>query len=155
MVAMSSPEHIAFNNSNVLPTTDIAPAWVPSPPYRGTFDILSSCIITLLACIYTAIHLNVPPLNKSGYHHFWWQARWVAVALFAPDIVLYTAIVQFYEAYMFVRDMKHRLVNAEQLNRSKRLEGLGPAYRAVNTAHREVVSIKWLGVKETTVCDLT
>jgi hypothetical protein len=38
----------------------VAPAWVGSPNVRGSMDILRSCILTLVACIYTALHLDVP-----------------------------------------------------------------------------------------------
>ncbi|KAK0731493.1 hypothetical protein B0H67DRAFT_564960 [Lasiosphaeris hirsuta] len=36
-----------------------APLWVLSLEIRGTSNILWSCVVTLVACIYTALHLNV------------------------------------------------------------------------------------------------
>ena len=64
--------------------------WEPSPNTRGTFDILSTCIITLLLCVWTAVHLNVPPPGSV------WQPRlrkggWLILALLAPEMVAYTA----------------------------------------------------------------
>ena len=64
--------------------------WKPNPTSRGTFDVLSTCLITLLLCVWTAVHLNVPPPES-----FWkWQLRkvgWLILALLAPELVAYTA----------------------------------------------------------------
>jgi hypothetical protein len=38
---------------------------------RGTFDILWSCIITLLICTWTVQHLNVPPPRRKGTKTIW------------------------------------------------------------------------------------
>lgn len=69
--------------------------WRPNPDTRGTFDILSTCIITLLLCVWTAVHLSVPPPGK-----FWEsqskKVRWLVLALLAPEFVAYTA---WYPAY--------------------------------------------------------
>ena len=88
-----------------LRESQLAPAWMSSPPYRGTLDILWSCIITLTACIYTAIHLNVPPLQEGRFVPLWRKIKWVALALFAPEVVLYTASVQYNEARLLVDQM--------------------------------------------------
>ena len=69
--------------------TDIV-HWKPSPSARGTFDILSTCIITMLLCVWTAVHLNVPPPGSA------WVPRlrkigWLILALLAPEMVAYTA----------------------------------------------------------------
>ena len=69
--------------------TDIV-HWKPSPETRGTFDILSTCIITMLLCVWTAVHLNVSPPGKV------WESRlrkvgWMILALLAPELVAYTA----------------------------------------------------------------
>ena len=64
--------------------------WESSPKTRGTFDILSTCIITMLLCVWTAVHLNVPPPDS-----FWGpklrKVGWLILALIAPEMVAYTA----------------------------------------------------------------
>lgn len=64
--------------------------WQSTPNSRGTFDILSTCIITMLLCVWTAVHLNVPPPGS-----FWEpklrKIRWLILALLAPEMVAYTA----------------------------------------------------------------
>ena len=69
--------------------TDIV-RWKPSPTTRGTFDILTICITTMLLCVWTAVHLNISP--PAGV----WGSRlrkvgWLILALLAPEIVAYTA----------------------------------------------------------------
>ncbi|CVK99611.1 uncharacterized protein FMAN_02437 [Fusarium mangiferae] len=79
-------------------TDAVAPAWIDSPNIRGTLDILQSCILTLIACIYTALHLDVPV--KTAWHYiFLYKLKWVAITLFAPEIALYTAADQLQQAW--------------------------------------------------------
>lgn len=64
--------------------------WKPSPNTRGTFDILSTCIITMLLCVWTAVHLNVSPPGSV------WVPRlrkvgWLILALLAPEMIAFTA----------------------------------------------------------------
>lgn len=93
-------------NSTALHTI-IAPPWVSSSNFRGSSDILQSCIVTLISCVYTAIHLNVPQHGGSG----WWSSmlqkfRWTLAAILAPEIVLYNAVSQFLEARWLQRELR-------------------------------------------------
>ena len=85
--------------------TELAPSWASSATYRGTSDILWSCLIALLACIYTAIHLNVPPAHLGRLRSLWRKLQWVGVALFAPELVLYTAYSQYVEARDLIKEL--------------------------------------------------
>lgn len=87
------------DNMTALQTID-APLWVSAPQFRGTMAILQSCILTLVACIYTAIHLNVP-VRVDWLSLLVTKARWVLIALFAPEIVLFSAASQFRDAWKF------------------------------------------------------
>ena len=86
---------------------DIAPSWISSSEIRSTSDILWSCIITLTACVYTAVHLNVPPIHESNWQEIYRKAGWVAMALFAPEIVLFTAYAQYSEAHDLVKELNN------------------------------------------------
>ena len=85
--------------------TEIAPPWVPNPDFRGTSGILWNCIVTLSACVYTAIHLNVPPAREGKWRALWQRTKWVAMALLAPEIVLYCALTQFWDARELVKHL--------------------------------------------------
>ena len=150
---MSFHEIFNVNNSDVLPKTGMAPVWVPSPSYRGTVDIVWSCLITLSACVYTATHLNVPPLHKGKLFGFWRKAKWVGVALFAPEIVLYTAIIQFFEAWNLVWEMNRLRRKMESSRRLNAYKDSKPTQGAVHNAGQENLPSVNLGVREAKVCD--
>ena len=72
--------------------------WVSEPRGRGTWSLLYSCIFTLFLCVYTAIHLNVPPQHESSFVFYMRKTKWVLIALLAPEIVLYSAWLQWRSA---------------------------------------------------------
>lgn len=88
--------------------TIIAPSWVREPEFRGTFSILQTCILTLTACVYTALHLNVPNKKHSGWvgtvAH---KARWVLLALVGPEAILLLAVGQL----MAARKLREKLLS--------------------------------------------
>ena len=85
--------------------TEVSPPWVSSSRTRGTSDILWSCLITLTACVYNALHLNIPPADEGKLRFYWRKSKWVATALFAPEIVLYCALTQFLQARKLVKEL--------------------------------------------------
>ncbi|KAF8252537.1 hypothetical protein K440DRAFT_631337 [Wilcoxina mikolae CBS 423.85] len=109
-VVVGSPLHprdwqppTASDNITALHTT--APPWVSGPRTRGTFQILYSCMFTLGLCVYTAIHLNVPLSDdKSQVSYYLRKAKWVLVALFGPEVVLYSAWDQWRRARQFCNE---------------------------------------------------
>lgn len=64
--------------------------WQPEPLARGTWSILSVCVITTALCVWTALHLNIPPRDQK-HLQFWRKLYWLGIGLFAPEIVAYTA----------------------------------------------------------------
>ncbi|KAH7094861.1 hypothetical protein FB567DRAFT_511241 [Paraphoma chrysanthemicola] len=67
-------------------------SWRSSPNERGTLNILSSCVITLLLCAYTSLHLDIPAHGKAGWRHQTWRrALWVLAGLLAPEVVAFIA----------------------------------------------------------------
>ena len=74
-----------FGNSSTIHRTA---TWKPEPNRRGTFGILSTCLVTLSLCVWTAIHLNIPSseerfteeprdqtggLEESSSEKRWWK----------------------------------------------------------------------------------
>ena len=104
-IAPVEPLLSAAGGNRTTLKTQISPAWVSNSGVRGTSDILWSCIVTLTACVYTAIHLNVPPPQQGRWQFLWRKLKWVALALFAPEIVLYCALTQLLQAWKFKNEM--------------------------------------------------
>lgn len=75
-----------FGNTTVLPPLQ----WHPEPQFRGTFSILSSCLITMSLCIWTSLHLNVPEHRKEHLQKYR-KAGWMVLGLLAPELVAWNA----------------------------------------------------------------
>jgi hypothetical protein len=94
------------------PTTNLtSPSYVSNPSGRGTTGLIISSIITLTLCVYTSIHLNIAAVNKIRIPYLSFRGKpirikrslvykiyWVAIALFAPEFVLYAACDQWMNA---------------------------------------------------------
>ena len=66
--------------------------WEPDPTdRRGTWTILSTCIITLTLCVYTSLHLNVPAHKDSAAGTFFMKAKYVVFGLLAPELIVFNA----------------------------------------------------------------
>ncbi len=89
-------------------TANQTSGWQPEPDFRGTWTILSSCIITISLCVWTAVHLNLPEHRKLS-QHFWRKLKWLVLGLAAPEIVAYVAWHQRREASKVLRDVQKHL----------------------------------------------
>lgn len=93
--------------------------WISAPNYRGTSDILWSCIVTLVACVYTALHLNIP--GRSGkWRRLLQKLKWTVTALLAPEVVLYVASSQFLRARTLARELREEHARSEKIDKEVR-----------------------------------
>jgi len=92
------------DNLTALRTIDVT-AWASSPEFRGTISILQSCLLTLVACVYTALHLNVP--RKTDWKHILLtKSKWVAITVLAPEVSLFMAAEQLIRARELVKELR-------------------------------------------------
>ena len=98
----------ANGNESAL-NRDISATWVLNPPYRGTADILWSCILTLVACVYTAMHLDISIKHRSSSRRVVSKLRWTMLALLAPELIFSWAFYQYFE----VRNLRKKLRKIE------------------------------------------
>lgn len=72
-------------------SSEAAPIWVANPQTRSTFDLVSSCILTLILCVWTAVHLNVPGFQERKEYKWWKPVQkkilWMCVGLIAPEVM--------------------------------------------------------------------
>ena len=102
--ALAAPTQAPTQNFTAL-RTDIAPPWVPDPDNRGTWSLLYSCVFTLVLCVWTAIHLNVPSYHESQLSQWLRKLKWVLLAIIAPEFCVYTAWEQYLEAKNLIRQL--------------------------------------------------
>ncbi|KAF4635735.1 hypothetical protein G7Y89_g2353 [Cudoniella acicularis] len=93
--------------------TEIAPPWVSSPGGCGTWNLLYSCGFTILLCVYTAIHLNIPSPDDTKFTLWLRKTKWVAIAILAPEVVVYTAFEQWWHAKQFLAGLRKIVRNSE------------------------------------------
>ena len=105
----------AHGNKTIL-KTEIAPAWVPPLMFRGSFDILRLCVLTLILCVYTTVHLNVPSQRSHWWYPNWIQLKWIMIALFSPDVLVYTAFRQLIAAWMLSKQLNKICVSNHDKN---------------------------------------
>lgn len=69
------------NNTETLQT------FHPEPRLRGTIGLLLSCFLTLILCIWSSIHPNVPGTSRRWYGRIGIKTSWMVMALLAPEMV--------------------------------------------------------------------
>lgn len=94
-------------------STEIA-GWVNDPDGRGTFTILSSCILTLSLCVYTSIHLNVRSYKQTELRAWVETTKWVFFGILAPELMVYVAWRQYMSARALDRVVKGLKTRAAQ-----------------------------------------
>ena len=77
--------------------------WVADPSCRGTFGIVSLCLSTLLICIWSSIHRDIPLQRLSGFRSLLRDTPLILVALFAPEFMTFFAIKQRVDAWRVVQ----------------------------------------------------
>jgi hypothetical protein len=98
-----------FGNATVLPEA----MWHSEPTHRGTFSILSSCLITMVLCIWTAVHLNLPEHRKES-QQVYRKILWLVLGLFAPEVVVWNARGQRKKMKWLSSDMRRKGYMAEE-----------------------------------------
>ncbi len=80
--------------------------WVDQPNQRGTIGIIWNCVMTLAICCWVMLHLNVPAKTDGLCCLMFRKARWLMLALLAPELVMLFACGQWASAKRSVADMQ-------------------------------------------------
>ncbi|KAF1843612.1 uncharacterized protein K460DRAFT_341965, partial [Cucurbitaria berberidis CBS 394.84] len=80
-------------------STNATASWRSEPNERGTLNILSTCLITLILCVYTCLHVDIPEHGKTPWTHVLKRKLfWLLPGIFAPEIVAFIAARQWFFA---------------------------------------------------------
>ena len=77
--------------------------WRGEPEQRGTSGILVICISTLIICVWSTVHFNIPTIRRAPIRRFFTQVLWMVIALIAPEFLLYLAINERISAAFLVK----------------------------------------------------
>jgi len=89
--------------TNTTTPSDPPHPWVAEPKQRGTFGIISLCLSTLIICLWSTLHFNIPTRRFTATRRFFIQVSWMFLALLAPEFLLYTAINERINAGILLR----------------------------------------------------
>lgn len=73
---------------------------------RSLWDIVWSCVTTIFACTWLAVHLNVPKQGKGRMWKIWRRVGAFAWALIAPEMIIMGAWDQRASAKKIASDHK-------------------------------------------------
>ncbi|TFK65790.1 hypothetical protein BDN72DRAFT_860393 [Pluteus cervinus] len=73
---------------------------------RTVYEIVRSCLVTIGACVYRAIHQNIPDPELSFWGRLGVTIKVTFCALIAPELIIWWAMRQWFGAKRAVRDMK-------------------------------------------------
>ena len=111
---------MAFILSIVDLSSAASPFPVTEPPFqpesggRGTISLVTSCILTLLLAVYTAIHLNINP-SKGWWPTFREKLGWMLIATLAPELVIWIAIGQLQVARKVIKSIKSPAIGLQNV----------------------------------------
>ncbi|KAG1895025.1 uncharacterized protein F5891DRAFT_960705 [Suillus fuscotomentosus] len=84
---------------NCTSTSTLDVTGSPSSSHTRTlWDIIWSCIATLFACTWTAIHPNIPGMDEGRMTIFFRRLFIMVLALIAPELMVTWATIQFLSA---------------------------------------------------------
>ena len=72
--------------------------YIGDPNGGGTLSLMISCVLTLILCVWSALHLNVPSYSQTALASVLTQARWIITGVYAPELVVFTAWRQWSSA---------------------------------------------------------
>lgn len=77
---------------------NISSHWEPEPNTRGTWSILSTCLVTMALCVWSALHINIPEPEGQG-KNIERKVWWVLLGVFAPEMVGHITLCLILKAY--------------------------------------------------------
>lgn len=89
--------------------------WVSDPNGRGTAGLVTSCVLTLGLCAWSALHLNIPPKGETKRQYWSRNARWVLLGVFIPELVILAAWRQWASCRELEMELRY-ILQAEKDN---------------------------------------
>lgn len=110
-----------FRPSSSAPLTPtVEPIWRRSgsdtsdaPDVRTILDIVRSCVATIFACSWVALHPNLPDPHISGWSRLKHRLGVVILAILVPEFILMWALKQRLAAGSIVREYNRTVLKSE------------------------------------------
>ncbi|KAJ5219727.1 hypothetical protein N7468_008931 [Penicillium chermesinum] len=79
------------------------PGWVDEPDGRGTWDILSTCVLTIFLCCWTSVSPNVPASSDGALKQFKRKFDLACMTILGSEFILMLALGQWSSARRSVK----------------------------------------------------
>ena len=119
--SIKTPTNITVDHNSKMDTA--LGRYVPDPDGRGTVSLVISCLLTLILCVWSALHLNVPKQAEATMHYLLVNIRWIITGFYAPELVVFTAWRQWSSAKILsslVKDLDQSSLAANSTLASRR-----------------------------------
>ncbi|TFK61778.1 hypothetical protein BDN72DRAFT_429221 [Pluteus cervinus] len=93
------PEAFSYTPFTLLYSRSTGPCDC-GPQDRSLVDIVRSCVLTIFACVYTALHPNIPDPEAKMWQKICARLKMSFYMLIAPEAVIWWAMRQWYGARM-------------------------------------------------------
>ncbi|KAK4456921.1 hypothetical protein QBC42DRAFT_213875, partial [Cladorrhinum samala] len=82
------------------PYSDETISWKDEQTARGTFSILTTCVITLALCIGASLCVSLPSktISRSESRRIEYRIKWLALSIFTPEYLVFVALSQHQRA---------------------------------------------------------
>src|ERR1700761_8758159 len=87
-----------MTNSTLIPS-----GWVTEPDGRGTWSILSSCVLTIFLCCWTSAYPNLPAKSDGLFKQWRLRVDLALMGILGPEFLLMLALGQWTSARAALR----------------------------------------------------
>ncbi|TFK59411.1 hypothetical protein BDN72DRAFT_865170 [Pluteus cervinus] len=98
------PEAFSYTPFTLLYSRSTGPCDC-GPQDRSLVDIVRSCVLTIFACVYTALHPNIPDPEAKLWQKICARLKMSFYMLIAPEAVIWWAMRQWYGARQIAREV--------------------------------------------------
>ncbi|TFK59981.1 hypothetical protein BDN72DRAFT_905364 [Pluteus cervinus] len=110
------------------------------PQDRSLVDIVRSCVLTIFACIYTALHPNIPDPEAKMWKKIGMRLKMSFYMLIAPEAVIWWAMRQWYGAREIAREVNKAKPELKWTTTHGHFVQMGGLEGIYSDGHREVTS---------------
>ncbi|TVY76016.1 hypothetical protein LSUE1_G006257, partial [Lachnellula suecica] len=135
---------VSASANNTTTTSPETVGWVSDPSGRGTFSLVSSCVLTLGLCVWSAMHLNIPPYKEGALYGWITYIKWGLLGFVGPELVVLAAWRQYNSAKTLHAEVQKQLSMQEQnLREEKRKLGGKSAIQTTESNEIEQLLHEW------------
>ncbi|KAI1144977.1 hypothetical protein F4825DRAFT_467708 [Nemania diffusa] len=145
--------------------TQLAPSWSTTSPVRSTANLLWTSVVTLFLCLYTVIHVNIPPPGESRWKVYRRKGLWALAAMIAPEYALWTAYEQLDAANQLQHELEDRtycfyammggfVVDVSAIHDEFRYLTIMPAGLAILAKHGHFIALSEKSIRDKSKADV-